>query len=464
MIRLSKTREFLGFFLGILWVISGCKSLDPTATPPSPAVPNAYSRVNVPLEIPFETLSQLVNQRIPPVLFAEEDLDLGSGVRGDLSFSRDGWIQVRGVDSSRLELTVPLNVTGEVGLKPGGLRNLFQNKIPINQSISPVFQVDPQVFPNWALGVSGFELLDLGGKMTLNIMGLELDLTNLIQKEVSAFASEKLVEKKDLLQLKPIVDQAWSEAGKPVFVDLLGKEMAFSIQPDSIKIHEKVDVDRGYQLFLGLSGKVNPHPASAAPSRAFPLPSLSENASEDNFLEIRVPFFLSYAELNELLDSNFENQRIRISKSAYFIPSDFQTQAFGEKLGIWMDFVAVEKEEKEITGRLFLVGKPDFDPQEKELIFRDVDFYLESKSGKAKLGAKLKRGKIIRQLNFKMRFPLEETFAMGLAGIENRLGLQTPIADLKVVGLGMAPEGFYPGKLGLSIHLMATGEVEVSWK
>ncbi|GAB2494173.1 hypothetical protein GCM10027164_25270 [Algoriphagus taiwanensis] len=438
--------------------------MDPTSAPASPPVPNAYSRVNVPLEIPFETLSQLVNQRIPPVLFAEEGLDLGSGVRGDLNFSRDGWIQVKGVDSSRLELTVPLKVTGEVGLKPGGLRNLFQNKIPINQSLSPVFQVDPKIFPNWALGVSDFELLDLGGKMGLNFMGLELDLSTLIQKEVSAYASEKLEGKKDLLQLKPLVDQAWSEAGKPVFVDLLGKKMAFSIQPDSVKIHEKVDVDRGYQLFLGLSGKVNPHPASAAPSRAFPLPSFSDNVMEDNYLEIRVPLFLGYAELNELLDSNFENQRIPISKSAYFSPSNFQTQAFGEKLGIWMDFIAVEKEDKEITGRLFLVGKPDFDPEEKTLIFREVDFYLESESGRAKLGAKLKRGKIIRQLNSKMRFPLEETFAMGLEGIENRLGLQTPIADLKVVGLEMAPEGFYPGKLGLSIHLMATGEVEVRWK
>lgn len=462
--QFSKVRFYFLVLIGYSSLFSACKTLDPFASPEAVIAPQAYSKVNVPLEVPFETMNNLVNQRIPPVLFEGTEIDLDNGVLGNLKLSRAGMIQVAGVDSEQLELSFPLRVEGEVWLKPTGLRRLFQNRIPINQTLQPKVLVNPKIYPNWALGVSEFELLDLGGKMAVNVMGFEVDISQLIRKEARNFASQQLVGKRDLLALKPMVDQAWAEAGKPIFVDFQGKSMAFSIQPDSVKISEKINPGRGYQLNLGLVGKVNSHPGNAAPSRAFPLPSLSENKDASNELEIRVPLFLSYGELDDILKDNFENQSIRINRRTVFNPSNFKTQAYGEKLGIWMDFIAIQENQEEITGKIFLVGKPDFDAQTKALKFKEVDFYLESESQKAKTAARLKKKKITRQLNQKLRFPMEDTFESGIAGIQERLGLSTPIANLKVVNLELGPEGFYPGKLGLTIHLMAQGEIEVDWR
>jgi hypothetical protein len=462
--KISKRAFNRIYFFLLLGGFSACKSLDPAANPTLIPVPQAYSRVNVPLTIPFETMTNLINQRIPPVLFEEEKMDLGNGIQGDLSFSRNGLVRVKGLDSERMQLTFPIHVEGQVGLRPGGLRNLFQNKMPIDKSLAPTLVVNPQVFPNWSLGLSEFELKDLGGDISLSVFGFELDLNQLISREISKYASRNLVGNRDLLALKPIVEQAWNEAGKPIFVDFLGKTMAFSIQPDSVQISEKILPEQGYQINLGLAGKVNAHPAHAAPSRAFPLPSLTNNAKSANQLEIRIPLFISYGEIDEILRDNFENHLIRINRTTVFRPSNFKSQAYGEKLGIWMDFTAIQGNGQEIGGRMFLVGLPGFDSKENSLDFGEVNFYLESDSKKAKTAAFLKKRKIIKQLNRRLKFPLEESFETGLAGIQERLGFQTPVADLKVVNLKIAPDGFYPGTLGLVSHLLANGEVEVRWK
>ncbi len=453
-------RAIFLFFLGL----GACKSLDPTANPPLIPVPTAYSKVNVPVRIPMETLENLINQRIPPVLFEESRMDMGNGLVGDLNFSRNGMARIEAVDAQRFQLILPVRVRGEVGLKPGGLRNLFQSKIPLDQSFAPVMLLNPQVNPNWSLGLSEFELLDLGGKMTFNVLGMELDLSQLVRNEIRDYASKNLTSNPNLVPLKPQVDQVWNQVGKPIAVDFLGKKMALSIQPDSVLLSESLSPALGYQLNLGLRGKVNVHPADAAPSRAFPLPNLTENRSAENRLEIRIPLRLTYAELNEMLVENFASQTIRINKKTVFRPENFRTRAYGQKLGIQMDFTAVQESGKEIKGELFLVGLPVYNSAQQVLIFDQVNFHLQSDSPKAKTAAALKKGKIIRQLNRKLRFPLAEVMEGSLGGIRERLALQTPIADLQVINLEIYPEGFFPTVGGLEIQLMATGEVDVRWK
>ncbi|WP_332913224.1 DUF4403 family protein [Algoriphagus boritolerans] len=204
-----------------------CKSLDPTLNPSPIPLPTAYSRVNLPVEIPMQTLENLLNQRIPPVLFEEKGMDLGNGVMGDLKFSKNGLTTIQVEDNQKVRIQLPIRVSGEVGLKPGGLRNLFQSKIPLDQVFTPVFLINPEVNENWSMGISEFELVDLGGKMTFSILGMELDLSQLISREIQDYAQKNLTSNPDLIKLKPLVEQLWSQVGKPVFVEFQGKKNGF---------------------------------------------------------------------------------------------------------------------------------------------------------------------------------------------------------------------------------------------
>lgn len=460
----AKSFFFAKLILGGLLLSGACKSLDPNLIPATISVPAAYSEVNVPVRIPLGTLENLLNQRIPPVLFQEKAMDLGNGIVGDLNFSRNGMTKIQPIDKDKIQIQLPIRIRGEVGLKPGGLRNLFQSKVPLDQSFAPVFLINPIVNENWSMGISEFELLDLGGKMSFNVLGMELDLSQMIRNEIRDYAATHLTSKPDLVRLKPLVDQIWNEVGQPVFVDFQGKKMAFSIQPDSVKLSENFSPNEGYHLNLGMKGKVNLHPADAAPSRPSPLPKLTENKSAKNTLEILIPLRLTYAEIDELLRENFGNQAIRVNKTTVFRPDNFKSQAYGEKLGIKMDFHAEQSNGKQIKGMLFLVGLPAFDGKEQVLIFDQVNFHLASDNPKAKTAAALKKGKIIRQLNQKLRFPMAEVLAESLGGIQERLAFETPIADLRIIDLKIFPNGFYPTPSGLEIQLKATGKSDIAWK
>lgn len=465
-----KIKKSISYFLftklgfASLILLSACKTLDPTLTPALKPIPVAFSEVNVPIQIPVETLENLLNQRIPPILFEEKAMSLGNGVIGDLQFSKNGITKIEADEEDKMRIELPIRIRGEVGLKPGGLRNLFQSKIPLDESFSPVFLINPEINENWSLGISEFELVDLGGKMTFSVLGMELDLSQLIAREIQEYAAKNLTSKPDLIRLKPVVDQIWSKVGKPVFVDFQGKKMAFSIQPDSVKLSESFNRDGKYHINLGMKGKVNSHPADAAPSRPFPLPKLTKNVSSANSLDIQIPLRLTFAEIDELLQENFAGQKIRVNRTTTFQPGNFKSRAFGEKLGISMDFHAEQSNGKEIDGALFLVGKPTYETENQVLIFDQVNFNLESDSKKAKTAAALKKGKIIRQLNQKLRFPMAEVMAESLGGINDRLAFETPIANLKIIDLEIYPSGFYPTATGLEIQLKATGMVEIIWK
>jgi hypothetical protein len=453
----------------IFWAVAGllavsCKSLDPAASLPLPVVPNTKSSLNVPLEIPFSTLTAVANRETPSLIFRQRGMDLGNGLVGDFAFSRNGKIQLRALDQQRLEVVFPLKIQGEIGLKPGGLRNLLQTKVPINQALAPVFVINPQVQSNWYLGISEFELLDLGGKMALSVLGIELDLSPLVRQEIRRFAKQELTSKPNLLALKPMMESIWNQVGKPIVVDVEGKKTGLSIRPDSVKLREYLQPNKGLHLDLGFQGQVQLHPATAVPSRAFPLPTISPNTDASNRIDLELPLAFTYAELDALIQQSFGGQAIRMNKTYVFQAKQFRTQAYGDRLGITVAFTAVSNKGGELTGELFLVGQPVYDPATQVLRVDNLDFVVKSGSAKAMLGTMIKKGKINKQLSQRMKMPLGETIGESLKGLQGRLSLQTSVANLAIQGLQIVPIGFYPTATGLAIPLKATAITAIQWK
>ena len=286
----------------------------------------------------------------------------------------------------------------------------------------------------------------------------------MLKNEIQSFAQQQLSAKSDLIKLKPIFESLWNQVGRPVFVELEGTKMAFSIRPDSIKIQEYAVPQKGIHLDLGLKGKILSHASDGVPVRPFPLPSISKNSNQSNHVEIDIPFQLSYANLDRMIQKSIQGQIFRVNKKYLFSPSDFRTKPYGDRLGIYLDFQAVPREGSPLSGSLFLVGKPVFNSDSNVLEFEHVDFHVKSNSRKANLGAMLKRGKIIRQLTQKMRFSLDEPLEKSMHGIRDRLAISTPYAVLGLSDLDVYPAGFYPTATGVEIRIKAKGKVSIQWK
>lgn len=455
----------LAFLALLTFYFSACKSLSPTSDPgPSPVPPPAISSVNVPLQIPKATLDQLFNSQIPKVLFEEIGLDMGSGINGDLKLSRNGVISWKALDNQLIQLTVPVQVEGQVGLKRGGLGSLFKSKIPIDEQFKPVFVVDPEINANWDLGIKSFELVELGGSLSLDVLGMQIDLSSLVAREIRKWSEQNIIGNESIASLKPLIDLTWAQVGKPFQVELEGVQTAFSIQPQEVRFKEFFDAEQNFNVWLGLEGKVNSHPALAAPSRAFPLPKLSTNANNSNELEILMPLTVGYAQLDQLLAENLANKVFQVDRKTTMIPSNIKTQAFGELMAVSMDFFAEQSNGKSLQGTIFAVGLPAYDAEKRQLVFEDINFKLESGNLGAQTSIGLKKRKIIKNIERRAIFPIGDLIDESMGSIQNRLELSTPIADLKIQNLEIVPAGFYPLKNELLIQLKATGKVGVDWK
>ncbi len=453
------------FMVLLILIFSACKSLSPTSNPgPSPVPPSAISTVNVPLQIPKKTLDQIFNSQIPKILFQENELEMSAGITGDLSMSRNGTISWTALDSQLIELRIPILIEGQVGLKKGGLGNLFKSKIPIREQLNPVFVVDPEINSDWELQLKSFELIDLGGALTLDVLGLQLDLSGLVRREIRSWSEQNIVGNEALASLKPWIELTWAQVGKPFQLAVDGMESAFSIQPQEVRFREFFDSDQNLNVWLGLSGKVNSHPMAAAPSRAFPLPKLSPNPNSKNELVIGMPLSVSYEKLDQLLAENLAEKIFRIDKNTTMIPSNIHTQAFGELVAVQMDFIAEQRNGKTLSGNIFAVGKPAYDADRQQLFFEDVNFRMESGNLGAQTTAGLKKRKIIRNIEKRAVFPIGDLLAESLESIQDRLGFSTEIADLRIEQLRIQPAGFYPMQNGLLIQLEALGKVGVDWK
>ncbi|MBN3581175.1 DUF4403 family protein [Algoriphagus aestuarii] len=447
----------------VLICLASCKSFNPSTKPEPIIAPPAFSSVNVPVQIPQATLYKIMNQSIPAVLIEDDQLSMGN-VEGKLKLSRNGNPSYTALDSQKIQLTLPLKIEGQIGLQRKGLGNLIQSKLPLNESISPVIVVNPTINPDWSVSFRDFELIDLGGQINLDVLGMSVDLSGILKKEIQKWGEENLNSSKSLVSLKTLVDLAWNQVGKPFTINWEGEKTAFSIQPESVKLNEFFDQNENLNLWLGLEGKVNTHPANAAPSRAFPLPKITENASSDNILEITLPWVLSYQKLDELLGNNLNNVPIRVDKKTILTPNNIQSQAFGEFLEITMDFFAEQTNGKSLNGKLFIIGKPAFDPDSQSLYFTDINFKMESGNLGAQTSVGLKKRKIINQIEKRAVFPIGSTLEESISSIEDRLRLNTGIADLRITNLEVNPENFYPTKNGLTVHIKAKGNVNFDWK
>lgn len=462
-IFISKLQRPLSIIYITIFFLASCKSFNPHQIPSPQIPPPAFSSANVPVQIPQSTLNRIINQAIPEVLVDDENLSMGN-VEGKLKLSRNGNPKYVSLDSQRIQLTLPLKIQGELGLAKKGLGSFLQSKLPLDESISPVIIVNPTINPDWSISIKDFELVDLGGQISLTLLGIQVDLSGIVEKEITKWGEENLNSTKSIFSLKPFIDLAWNQVGKPFTIDWEGEKSAFSIQPDSIMLKEFFDNNQNLNLWLGLNGKVNTHPANAAPSRAFPLPKITENSDSENHLGITFPWVLSYTKLDQILGENLNNIPIRVDKKTSLTPSNITSQAYGEFLEITMDFLATKTNGKSLDGKIYVIGKPAFDPASQNLYFTDINFKLESGNFGAQTSVGLKKRKIIRQIESRANFPIGETLTESISSIQGRLGLKTVIADLNIENLEVVPESFYPTKNGLTVHMKAKGKVKVDWK
>lgn len=432
---------------------------------PSPILaPVSQFEANVPLVVPKYILDKIVQEQIPQVLFEQKALDMGNGIEGDLNFSRSGEAAWKSIDGQKLQLTLPIRIKGQLGLKKGGLGSFIKSKVPVDKFFNPILIFDPTINSDWELEIREFELLDLGGKIELSVLGFEIDLSGIVQREIRNLATRSFGAGRALLDLKPLASAQWKKIAKPMILDLGSEKTGFSLHPKTVRLHEFFDSNQNLNIWLGLDGQVKSQSEDVFPSISEIPAVISPNSRSQNILNLTLPLTVSYNQLDQLLAENIEGKTVKMDKKTTIKGTDIQTSAFGELLAVKMNFVAKQGSKKPLIGTIFAVGGPFYDPITQRIQLADVNFKISSTNFGAKTGIGLKKRKIIRQIERKAVVPLGNLLSESRNRIEGRLKLSTPYADLKISGLNLAPDMLYPTASGLVIQIQIGSQLEVDWK
>jgi hypothetical protein len=458
-------KKYLVIFLLSPVVFFSCKSLNPAAIPPPVQAPVSQFSANVPLVVPKHILDQILQVQIPQILFDQKSLDMGNGIEGDLKFSRTGDLTWKSIDGQKLQLSLPIRIQGQLGLKKGGLGSFFKSKVPIDKSFKPILTFNPAINSDWKLEFLDFGLLELGGKIDLSVLGFEIDLSSIVQREISNIAAQNFGAGRPLLDLKVFASKQWNQIAKPVILEIGSQKTGFSIQPQSIKFKEFFDTNQNLNIWIGLDGTVRPHPEGVFPAVASPLPAVLEsNQRSENKLSLNLPIALPYRQLDKILEENLAGKTIQVDKKTTLQVSNSQTSPYGELLAVNMDFVAQQNSKKPVTGKLFAVGRPVYDAASKYLRLADVNFKMTSKNLGAQTGIRLKKRNIISQLEKRAVFSLENQVQKGVQELQDRLKQETLYADFQLIELQLIPGNFYPTANELIIEIKLAGKMDVRWK
>ncbi|MCH7414571.1 DUF4403 family protein [Belliella sp. R4-6] len=448
-----------------LLIVSACKSINPnkpTYSGEPVALPRATSEINIPIEIPFSMIEDNLNKALGQKLFAEKGLDLGSGFFTDIDVNRTGLIKLSTLDSKKMAIKIPMKMAGDLKFEKRIFGQNVNTAIPFDEALTPEISFRPKVGQNWDFSLEDINIENYGRSMKYNLLGFEIDLDPMIRKQLQGVLNNQLsASNLTRLDFKEIAQEAWDNFSKPIEIDQDGVTAFVYTKPTKLKIREEVTADQKLKFFLGIEGEVYSQVGKTPQTIKTPLPNISYNESSENKLDIMIPLAISYEELDQYLNENLAGKRFRTDKRTELEVSNLESQSFGDRTLLKMDFLAIRKGRKQITGQMYLVGKPKYDAATESIRFDEIEFDINTKNILARSATWMKQGQVITQIKKLASYPIGEYLAEARRELRLQGQLRTEFADFSLVNPQLDVEGIYNTEEDIRIYLRSTGKMNV---
>lgn len=319
----------------------------------------------------------------------------------------------------------------------------FTNSI----SIQPDFKVRLNIKRNEPQPLDKCEVCFWGQDITKDVMkGLIAELD----------ASKKELDKSyGTVDLKPRFQQVWNQLSKIYSIYGLGW---LKINPQKIRINNLFALNDSLNVFIGLSAK--PSISFEKPAEQSSLiPNIGSFSRQPGF-SIFLDAVLSYDSLGTILNQQLQGKQFDFKKG--FIKKKFiidECKIYGggfEKLIIKINFSGTN------SGVVYLVGKPVYDKDKKNIEVTDIDFDIKSKNVLLGSADWIFDKKITKEISKQAKFELAGFIDTAKMNINKELnkewvkGIRSygTIKDISLIGI-------YPMQQQLVIRSNCTGELSV---
>lgn len=457
---------------GIIFLLlaGSCRRIQPesAALQSPPPLPKATSQVNLSLEIPLPYLEQQLNQGLSQRLYMEEALEIGNGLFADIDINKNGHLTLLAGEEGKLRLSLPIVLDGKLKLEKKIFGQLVSTAVPFRESLVPIISFRPVLREDWNMEIEALEIESWGKPLQYDLLGYEIDFEPLVKKRVKTMMEGQLQkEALSRIDLRGLAQATWNAYGKPLHIKNGETEMYLYTIPENIKINNIVITDQKLLFAIGLEGEVQSQFGEGPKTAASVLPKLTQeevNGNFGNFIDITLPLAIQYATIDEYLNKEMAGKTFRIDSRTQLVPHGFTTGHYGERALVKMDFTALRSGKKDLSGQMFLVGKPVFDSDRDAIVFENIDFEFNTKNFLANSANWLKQGRILNAIQKNAVFPIGDYMEEAKQELNTLGEWQTAFAAVGLDNTDLNVQGIYTTTGDIRLYLKSTGDIRIRWK
>lgn len=449
---------------------TGCQEIDPQGPdrlpPPARTRPALRSTMAVPIEIPIDEVSALVNKVVPQNLYSVREKPLKKGIlrfKLDLDIRRNGSIAT-GTQNGQVINSLPLIAEGRVRVPPGIWRS-FSTTFVVHAS------TDVGLNEDWSTEARTYGAFTWQTAPSIKIAGLTIGVKGTAEKALTqqlakvAPQIDRIIE--DRINLRRRVDQIWESLSEPLSVSQT-PPVWLTIRP--VETYFSPGVSQGDTLVFGLQLHafvetfVGDRPAIPAQDSLPLLHPLPDSLAADTTygFQVNLPVSITYDDARALLakavaDKNYEvKERVAVKVSA------IDLYGHGEALVARVDFSADVTETFLATkGRVFLTGLPVYDAPSQTIRVDSFDYDVHSYNILAEAADWIFREDFLEQTRARLVFSLSDRLTTAKERLEEALRDRALGRHVLLNGVidELVPGALYLVDDGINVDVYARGRL-----
>ncbi|WP_185974278.1 DUF4403 family protein [Litoribacter populi] len=451
----------------IAFTFSACKKINPEkpkSSQQAAPLPEARSSIYFPLEIPLSSIEQKLNQEFQDLLFSEKQIPVGNGLTTDLEVTKTGNASLSPYLEKKLMFQLPVHLKGKLNVEKKIFGQTISTAIPFDEILAPEISFRPEIGKDYNIKFADVQIEGWGRPLQYELLGYKLDLDPLLRKHLQKLLENQLMANNfQGVNFKGLLESAWQNFSEPLPFSQNGHQGFVTTRPQTLHLTEEI---RGQNLLLhiGLEGDVATTVGQKPAFKTAHLPQLVKNDMSKNGADITLPISIGYSQIDQYLNSELVGEQFQIEKGTVLIPKKFTTQDFGDRALVKMNFTAKRTGKKDLSGDLYLVGKPAYDADREAIYFEEIEFDLNTKNLLANSANWLKQNKITAEIEKRAFFPIGEYLEEAKTEIRKHSDIQTDFASISIKNPKLDVLGIYTTPEDVRLYLHSTGDVDVRLK
>lgn len=462
-------RFFYLVFSSLIFYLGSCASKKPfIAQPPEVAFQQSVEKVkevstlNLPIDIPLSEVERQINEQLGNLLFEDNSMDNNGGDNLMLRVTKRLPMVIDPKGGNQFNIKVPVNIWAKAGWK------LEKFGMAVSKYEETQFDIDINFLSkinlneNWKISTqtmaNGYKWIS---EPKLKIGFFEVPITSIIQKIIDRElpnVTQIIDNEVAKINIKPMVEKAWREIQAPFLVND-AYQAWLKVTPLEIMMTPLANKGRIVRVGLGIKANTETFLGTKPGQSVMPnLPPLKLVEKLDEKFEVGMITQIPYGQAKKMAMEQTGGKTYSFQEGKYNITVQ-DLDIYGQK-----DFMIIAATlTGSLNGKVYLKGKPVFDPATVVIKLKELDYDLETKNKLIKAADWLAHGKFIRIMEPHFSFPVSaqlnearKLIQQNLAGnqLNKNISLQGSLDKLQPESIQLTAEG-------IQSIIVATGKIEL---